>query len=440
MVSRTPKSKYERDMRRLRGDVPDDERRDDVLYGDDLPDDDRERIEQFVKAYNEDDLTVSTPDGESGKSFNTLARYITNLIRVAGRTELATSDTDDINQACKDIKDDGRAKSTVRQIQLTCRSFYRFHDDLPADPDGIATYSRPESKVDETDMLTRDEIERLRDSTDHPRDRCIVDLLLFTGMRVGALRTLRVKDVAPEDGPSGRYWLNTDADGLKGADERNGGRPLLGAKTAVRDWLKYHPTGEDDHYLLTAKPKWNKTDPTVPVTNETPRRVLSNLKDETGIDKPLHPHAVRHNFVTICVRDYDMDESTIKYLIGHSPDSNVMETTYQHLSGEDHSTMAEDAAGFEVDDDESRLSPEQCDVCGATLPENAKACPRCGHAYTPDAKQVQDDAKGDVMDTHRQASESGDDDMADLMEEMISQVDDPELIQRLAEATESGSD
>lgn len=44
-----------------------------------------------------------------------------------------------------------------------------------------------------------------------------------------------------------------EVDGLKGASDRNGKRPLLGAKGTLQNWLEYHPApDEPDTYLITA--------------------------------------------------------------------------------------------------------------------------------------------------------------------------------------------
>jgi len=131
-----------------------------------------------------------------------------------------------------------------------------------------------------------------------------------------------VKDV---DTDKGVYYLNTEADGLKGAEKNGKKRPLLGAKRAVYDWLKDHPTGKPDDYLITCLPTANRGTPGEMLSQSNIRRRLKDIAEEAGIDKPPNPHNFRHYFVTSCKRDYDMDEAKIKHLIGHGPDSTIME-------------------------------------------------------------------------------------------------------------------
>jgi hypothetical protein len=200
----------------------------------------------------------------------------------------------------------------------------------------------------------------------------------------------------------GTYRLNPNVNGLKGAQDRNGIRPLLGAKAAVQNWLEYHPdTSDPKNYLITARPSWPAVDPSEPISGETIRRVMKDIKNETNINKPMHPHALRHNFVTIAARDYNIPYNTIKYLIGHDAESQVMETTYSQLSSKYHVQRAEEAFGISESENNSPLTPEICDVCNKSLEPCAKACSRCGNVLTPDAKSVEEQIDEELKQNSR---------------------------------------
>jgi len=398
--------------------------------------DDCRRITELVSAYDPDDLTVPTPDGESTKAPGTLEGYVNRLMQVAEYIHLSEADADDINRLMTKLRNgmgfekDKRAKSTVRVLQSHARRFYEYHDDLGVDKDDISMFDQKDTAVDPRDMLTREEIQAVKDTVEHPRDNAIVHLLLYTGMRNTALRSLRVRDVDVEDGV---YYLNSDASGLKNADENGGARPLLGAKAAVRDWLKYHPDPDPDHYLITGKPGYSTVDPTSQVSRTTITRVMQQVDEKTDIDKPLNPHALRHNFVTICKRDYEIPDETVKYLIGHSQESRVMETTYSHLSDQDHIERAEVAFGIREDDDSgSPLTPDVCDICGASLGPTAKACEACGAAYTPDAHNTQQRLQDDMKESYKQ-TDPEDTDTQEKLDTLDTLLDDPEVKTALLE-------
>jgi len=380
----------------------------------DLHPDDIDAALEFLDAINPDISTVNftSENGErETKAYSTLAAYAQALKRVG---ELANTplvempDTravnaffDDVGSGTHpDVKDDGYAKSTLSQWQSGVTKFYQYHDDLGIDHSEVVVKRQPKSSVDERDMYTPDEIQELRDTVTNTRDRCILELLLNTGQRIRAIQTLRVKDVNTDDGI---YYLNTDEAGLKGADKNGKKRPLLGAKRAVYDWLKDHPTGEPDDYLITCLPTAQRGTPGEKLSQSTIRERLKKLADDAGVDKPPNPHNFRHYFVTACKRDYGMDESTIKHLIGHGPNSKVMETTYQHLTDDDHIESAEVAAGLREPDEESPLTPQVCPTCGEQLEPEAKACPGCGTVFAPNAKDTEEQIQEDIKQNYAES-------------------------------------
>ncbi|WP_254542781.1 site-specific integrase [Halomarina pelagica] len=409
---------------------------------------DYDRILELCAAFDPDDMTVPLPtDGEHAndtkpKQPNTLSYWSQHLKRVAERlgvdgyeTTLTDATADDINRLMTDlrtgahpsVKDDGLANNTIRNEQGCVRRFYRYHTDLGVDPNEIALINGDETHVDDRDMLTREEIDRIRDVATHPRDLAIFDLLLYTGQRNTAIRSLRIKDI---DLDAGVYYLNGDTGGLKGADETGSKRPLLGAVGSIREWLRYHPDSDNpDAYLITGKPRYTDVDPERMVSRNTLQYAMNQLKKKAEIDKPMNPHAIRHNFVTLAKREYNMDDATVKHLIGHSPDSTVMETTYAHLSDDDHIRAAEVAAGIRDPDDENPLTPEICH-CGEPLPAHAKACPRCGTVYSPDAQAVKEQVEADMKraygETHPDDSTTLD--KLNALDELLA---DPEVKQAL---------
>jgi len=376
--------------------------------------DEADAIRELCNAFDENRLTVSKPRWPNApdhltnyREASTLASWMYHLMAYARRINLLDTDERELNQVAErflngedPIKDNELAKGSIRAYQNTARIFYRYHD-LGVDPIEIQVFERESSGIQPRDMLDGDEIQAIREVTDHPRDAAIVDMLLYTGLRNRALRTLKIKHIDSEDG---KFYFNTDEHGLKDIHKPNAPRPLLGAVASVREWLKYHPFGDNEEsYFIVGKPKWGHATPDQTVSDKTIQRVMDSVKEDAEIQKPLHPHSLRHNAVCIWKRDYDMDNSTIKFLIGHSPDSDVMETTYSHLSAQDYKQKAELAAGLREEPDESPYTPKFCTACNEPLPENAKVCHRCETPYTPDAQSVQTqiedalyEAKGDV--------------------------------------------
>jgi len=380
---------------------------------DDIPDADKEAIGEFLDAIDPENLTTTfvNDDGETEtKSTNTLRTYVYGLKRVAEVSDIPLGEftAEDVNElmgALRDggvnhenVKDDGYSKSYLKPWQSALRGFYRYHD-YGVDPNEIVIFTQDSSTVDDRDMYTREEVQALREAVDNARDKCMLELFLNTGQRIRAIQTLRIKDVDPQAGATGVYYLNTDAEGLKGADQNGAKRPLLGAKRPVKDWLDFHPCSDNpEAFLITPRKEHPWATPGEQLSQSTIRKTLKKLADEAEIDKPPNPHNFRHYFVTMCKRHYDMDDATIKHLIGHGQGSTVMETTYQHLTDEDHNKDAETSMDLrDEQEDESPFTPPVCPTCGDNLAPNAKACEGCGTVFAPNAQAAKEQVEDDIQ-------------------------------------------
>jgi integrase len=428
------------------------ERIDRFAEEDKITDDDAALIHEIVESYNDENTIRSPPDGESTRSPTTLTTWISFMTKVAREKPLDELHADpegpkeaNINAVIDQfltgesdlVDDDGIAKKTVQKIQFALRRFYRYHD-LQIDPDDINYYrdiNDDNNGIDPSDMLTKDEIQTARKAADHPRDEAMFTLLLYTGMRNSALRSLRWQDVDLERGV---YRYNPNAENLKGAGDVGEWRTLLDAEQPLRDWRSYHPDPDNpDAHIFTKKPRWTAEedlDPETPISSNTVSYTMRQIKKSAEIDKPMHPHMLRHNFVTIAKQDYELPDSTVKYLIGHEQDSDIMQRVYSHLSDESHNEKAEVAAGIrEPDDDEGgRLTPDTCRTCGNMLDPDAKACSRCGAVFTPDAKAAQDKIDTDVKQDYRD-TDPEDTDTLEKLDTLDDLLEDPEVKAALLE-------
>ena len=374
-------------------------------------------------------------NGRETKEPKTLANYTTRFRMAATELDgdLLEQTTDSINQLMTDFvtgdaeiaPEDGYSKGSVGQYQSALKAFYRYHDGHDVDPEEIPVFAPEDTSIDERDMFTIDEVQAMRDAIDSPRERCTFELLAYTGQRVRAIQTLRLKDIDLDEGV---MYLNENDGGLKGA---TGKRPLLGAEAYVRRWLEYHPTGEPDDYLITPKATGGG-EPGGMITQDTIRYHLNKIADKAEIDKNVHPHIFRHYFTTIAKRDYDLDDAYIKHLRGDSPGSNVMETTYRHLSDNDAINHAAAKFNGEEPETESPLTPQKCPTCGVILESTAKACSNCGDVFTLDAKSAEEQIEQDMKDSYRDVDPE-DTDTMEKVDQLDELLDDPEVKAALLE-------
>ena len=429
MTSDDPRTQYQNELSRL----------DKATTNGHLSPDEAAAIRDFLKAKDPDNLSVTDADGETLEP-SSLAAYAQALRLFGKRHDDPLTDTtaDAVNEIMQavtdgshpDVKDDGLSKNTVAQHQSAARKFYQYHTTFDADADRIVIFRPKRTPVDDRDLFDRDEVEAMRDVIDNPRDRCLFELLIFTGQRIRVLQTLRVKDVDTDEGV---FWINAEANGTKGAEQNGKKRPLLGAKRAVYDWLQYHPTGDPGDYLITIRPSANRGTPGEKLHQTTVNRILKGIAEDAGVAdrKNIHAHLFRHYFVTVAKRDYGLDNDTIKHLVGQQPDSKIMETTYSHLTDDDYIEAAEVATGIrEPDEDDGSLTPNICGTCGTRLDPGAKACEACGTVYAPDAKAVQEQIEDQVKGSYAETDPDDGDTMekVDAVDELL---DDPDVKQAL---------
>jgi integrase len=418
-----------------------------------VAEEDAEAIRRLCYAFDAEDARESLPTdiyerrSTSHKEYRTLGSWCERLTEAAKNLTLTDTDADTINTYTTSlVKDDeGPGKAHIRNIEYALSKFYRFHDDLGVEPSEITVHeykSNGSNGWDERDLLTADERAALRAVATHPRDKAIFHLALYCGLRNTGLRTLRVKDIQLQDH---EWYFNTTADGLKHIDRPDEPRPLFQAERTVRDWLEMHPDPQPDNYLITAKQSASKKDPSKPMTRETIRYTMQQLKDRTAerddvmtVKKPCHPHMMRHNFVSMCRKHPDITDADIKFYIGHDPSSDVMETTYSHLSSDEHNSAGHSAFGVvDAGDNDDDIPPwdSTCKRCDRVLAPGEDECEECG---TPRGTTPWDDLA--------MAEEAGKDDFRQLIRDTVQEEFEKQLqtkeVKQIREALgeESGID
>lgn len=407
----------------------------------------RQSILDFLDAHNPDTFRISPPilDGNDSRedtlTTSTRLAYASTLHRTSTWIELTEATATDLNRIAQarldgdhhSVDDDGVTQNTVHQNQIAWRSYAQFHEnhpegmDIPLDAEDIILVDRAETSVDERDMFDPDEIEAMRNACRNKRDRALLEMLIYTGQRHGALRLLTYADVKPNEGSSGKVYLPDTDEGLKGAD---GKRPLLGAQKHVREWKRAHPTQQPDDAFFTHIYEWSGHDGIDQgdhLSRQSFGQITKRIADRAGIDKPANPHQFRHYFVTMAVSKHDMSMDTVRHLIGHAAGSRELERTYQHLVDDDYIENAELDMGIR-DEREESLTPEVCPQCSEPLQPHFDVCPNCRMTFSPKAEQITDDVQSRQAE---RALSAADEQERDDVRALMDALDDPKVLDQL---------
>lgn len=370
--------------------------------------------EQIAEADRE--ALLDFKDYDSGmNAVTTAANHLRVLRSTAERadTPLVEMDTDDVLRLLRrfkagthpDVDDDG---IIVKNFVSSCRVFYRWLN-ADVDPDSIEIeedYSGRELSPDE--LLYKDDVDRILEAAQREsvRDMAAIALMLATGQRLDAVRTLRLKHIET-DGPTMQVRLNEKEGALKGA---SGTKPLLWAKHYVRPWYESHPhSGNPDAALFPPEESGNNLFDserygTEPLSSPQFRRTVKKRATRANIDKSVYPHLFRHSAITRMVAE-GLSEQQIKNIAGWHGDSSQFET-YVTLADDISNDSVRETLGLPTSDSGppviGRPSLDTCPSCNDKLPNGRERCPTCQTALTTkEAAEGEPDRKPDVDDITR---------------------------------------
>ena len=245
-----------------------------------------------------------------GCSERTLAYYKTTVEKLLdGITDpIRKVTTDDIREYLASYQGlNDCSKTTIDNIRRNISSFFTW---LEEEDYIIKSPMRRIHKIKTTktvkEVISDEEIERMRDKCKNLRDLAIIDLLYSTGMRIGELVRLNIDDIDFEERECIVFG--------KGDKER---RVYFDAKTKIH-LMGYINSRSDDNPALfvTLDAPCNR----LKISGVEIR--LRRLGRELGINR-VHPHKFRRTMATRAI-DKGMPVEQVQKLLGHSQIDTTM--------------------------------------------------------------------------------------------------------------------
>lgn len=230
--------------------------------------------------------------------------------------------TDDLTDYLAERKGNGLAASSIRQVIVVLKIFFRFHAGKGRIPKDIAEgilAPKPGQMLPKT--LNENDVERLLESTkpDTPlgmRDRAILELLYASGLRLAETVNALLENLHLDEG-----FIRVTGKGNKTRVIPVGGK----ARTTL------------EHYLRSGRPELVKPKTgshlflSVRGSQLSPSRVWQIVRERAkraGIDNPVHPHQLRHSFATHLLSG-GADLRIIQEMLGHADISTTQ--IYTHV-------------------------------------------------------------------------------------------------------------
>ena len=314
----------------------------------------------------------------------TIARRLRELrfiLYILGGKDAAHCTKEDIQQVVLEINrlkrrdQEGKptkeavAEITKNKIKLCLKDFVRWIAGTEEYPDSVrwikVNTTAPSKKLPEH-MLTVEDITKMIEATDNPRDSCLIALLFETGMRAGEILRLTVGSVVLSSEMS---YVMVDYRAKTGARRV----PIVFAVPYLTEYInqqRCNAKQQDPLFISLHNKKME-------LKYEYLSRVLRDTAEKAGLKKPVNPHAFRHSSATRWANL--LTESQMKAYLGWTQ-SSKMASIYVHLSGKNLDDAVKKANGIITNGEPEapKLTIKRCFKCHTNNSMTAKHCVNCG--------------------------------------------------------------
>jgi len=303
-----------------------------------------------------------------------LMKYLETLKMIAQEmnTDLDKATIDDVKKFVAKVQlNSNYSPWTKKTYKIIIRRFYKWlygTKQFPEIVEWINTkISRSERRLpSEGDLLTENDIQKLLQMTEHPRDKAFISILWEAGARIGEIGTLCMKHVVFD-----KHGTIITVKGKTGSRKIR----LIASTPHLSTWINCHPLREDKESALWLNIGAKKHHDQMTYGNM--RMLLKNLFEKAGIKKRFNPHLFRHSRATFMANH--LTEFQMNQYFGWIQGSD-MPSTYVHMSGKevDSAILQMNGIKTEINKEEIKIMPLVCLRCDTINTMDSKHCNKCG--------------------------------------------------------------
>lgn len=329
-----------------------------------------------------------------GLSVARLEYYLDRLSRLAKwiKKDFNKAKKEDIIALMNKVNALDLSENTKRDYRIALKKFYKWlkkvdeEGEYPQEVKWIKTGSKNSRHQLPEELLNEEDIKKLVNTAEHPRDKALIFTLYESGCRVGEILSLKNKHLSFDK--YGAVLIVTGKTGMRRVR-------VLGASPYLATWKNNHP--EQDN---PGAPLWTVIGTTKEISREKKgnykfnwsydltyaaiRQRIKKIAIKAGIKKRVNPHTFRHSRATALANR--LTEAQMKEYFGWVQSSD-MAAVYVHMSGRDvDSALLEKVYGLKEEDkkqEETKLKPIKCPRCGFVNGTTAKFCSNCSMALDP---------------------------------------------------------
>ena len=260
--------------------------------------------DQYLKMF----LAAKKVEGCSDRTIQYYRATIEHLLNAVDKP-IRKFDTEEIREYLSGYqKTNNCSKVTIDNIRRNLSSFFSWleeEDYILKSP--MRRIHKIKTKTVVKEVISDENMEKMRDACDEMRDLAIIDLLYSTGIRVGELVRLNVEDVNMEQRECVVFG--------KGDKER---RVYFDAKAKIH-LMEYHASRTDDNPALFVS--LDGRHKRLEISGVEIR--LRQLGRKLSLDR-IHPHKFRRTMATRAI-DKGMPIEQVQKILGHSQIDTTMQ-------------------------------------------------------------------------------------------------------------------
>ena len=293
-----------------------------------------------------------------------IAKLLNTLLKIAKwlNKDFDKVDKKDIERLIIRIQENGYSEWTKHDYKVIIKKFYSWLRDLekkeyPLEVKWIkTTIKKSENQNLPNEIIKPDEIDKVIEISENPRDKAFVSMLFESGCRISELLNIKIKDINFEND-----YAMINVMGKTGNREI----PISKSIPLLKSWLNYHLDKENKEAYL------------FPLEYRNSTKILKKLFEKAKIDKPYNPHQFRHSRASELAKQ--LTESQMNQFFGWTQSSG-MARIYVHLTGRDLIPKLI-----------TQNKTKKCYKCGFENPIDLKFCSSC--LMPLDSKQFKEKSK-----------------------------------------------
>ena len=293
-------------------------------------------------------------------------------------------DKKDIIKLCGAIEAQKWSAKTKKEHLVFIKKFWKWLYNIddktyPMPVSWISTNEKVKNRKLPEELLTEEDVERMVQACDNPRDKAFLLLTYESGARIGEVLNIKIKHVIFNQ--FGAYIMLNGKTGMRRV-------AVVMSVPALATFLDLHPANNNPETFLFMTKLNNRNETTrrklVPLTYRGAYKILKTLAIRAGIQKRVHPHLLRHSSATRAAKF--LTEAQMKVYYGWTSGSN-MPSVYVHLSSRDVEDAIKKMNKIEITQEEPvKATVLVCARCKQKNSFGSKFCNSCG--YPLDLKTV----------------------------------------------------